>query len=261
MRILITNDDGIDAPGLSVLQEIASELAGEGGSVLTVAPAEEQSGTGHSVSFINPLMFSRRGPDSIAVSGTPADCVLVGLHEFEGDDPPDLVLAGVNRGNNSGENAVYSGTIGAVLEASLQGVRAIALSQYFGPSNRRLADPFEPARRHGRDVVASLLADAPWGDAPYGLFYNVNFPPCGASDVAGTKAATQGARLGTKFSVSPLVSPSGRNYMWIRTGRQDAPANRGSDVEANLGNFISITPMRADLTDHSALEAIAPLFP
>ena len=260
MRILITNDDGIDAPGLAVLQEIAVGLAGSGGRVLTAAPVQEQSGTGHSVSFIHPMLFTKRGPNRIAVSGTPADCVLVGLHEFEQDGPPDLVLAGVNRGNNSGENAAYSGTIGAALEASLQGVRAIALSQYFGKGNRNLADPFESAGRHGAAVIASLLRDAPWGSEPYGLFYNVNFPPCGASEVAGVKAATQGARIGSRFSVSPQTS-FGRNYMWISSGQQDAPANPGSDVEANLNNFISITPMRADLTDHAALEAIAPLFP
>ena len=260
MRILITNDDGIDAPGLAVLQEIASEIAGNGGRILTAAPVQEQSGTGHSVSFIHPMLFTRREPNRIAVSGTPADCVLVGLHEFEQDGPPDLVLAGVNRGNNSGENAAYSGTIGAALEASLQGIKAVALSQYFGEGNRSLADPFESARSHAPAVIASLLQDAPWGDGPYGLFYNVNFPPCSASEVAGAKAATQGARVGTRFSVSPQTS-FGRNYMWISSGRQDAPANPGSDVEANLRNFISITPMRADLTDHTALQAIAPLFP
>ena len=260
MRILITNDDGIDAPGLAALQEIASELAGSDGRILTAAPVQEQSGTSHSVSFIHPMLFTRRGPDRIAVSGTPADCVLVGLHEFEQDGPPDLVLAGVNRGNNSGENAAYSGTIGAALEASLQGVKAIALSQYFGKGNRSLADPFESARHHGAAVVTSLLRDAPWGNDPYGLFYNVNFPPCSASEVAGVKAATQGARIGSRFSVSPQTS-FGRNYMWISSGQQDAPANPGSDVEANLSNFISITPMRADLTDHTALQAIAPLYP
>ncbi len=260
MRILITNDDGIDAPGLAVMREIAASVAGPDGIVKTVAPIQEQSGNGHAVSFVHPMLLTAKSNGEIAVSGTPADCVLIGLHEFGENERPDLVLSGVNRGNNSGENAVYSGTIGAALEASLHGVRAIALSQYYGPTNRELADPFDAARVHGVAVVKSLLENAPWGDHPYELFYNVNFPPCRAEDVAGTKAATQGARIGSRFTVTPHKSPNGRNFMWIRSGRQDAGAQEGSDVQANLENFISITPMRADLTDHNALSAIAPLY-
>ena len=137
MRILITNDDGIDAPGLAVMQEIAAGVAGRDGIVTTVAPVNEQSGCAHSVSFVQPMMLTRRGRNSISVVGTPADCVLVGLHELQSEGPPDLVLSGVNRGNNSGENVLYSGTIGAALEASLHDVKAIALSQYYGPSNVR----------------------------------------------------------------------------------------------------------------------------
>ena len=261
MRILITNDDGIDAPGLAVMQEIAAEVAGKDGTVTTVAPVHEQSGCAHSVSFVQPMMLTRRGRHCISVVGTPADCVLVGLHELQCEGPPDLVLSGVNRGNNSGENVLYSGTIGAALEASLHDVRAIALSQYYGPSNRTLDDPFEAARKHGAAIVSSLFENAPWGNSPYRLFYNVNFPPCGAGDVAGVKAATQGARVGTRFSVSPQKSPSGRNFMWVSTARQDASAAAGSDVAANLGNFISVTPMRADLTDRTALDEILPLYP
>ena len=260
MRILITNDDGIDAPGLAVLKDIADELCGPDGRVLTVAPVHEQSGNSHAVSFVNPMLVNRTDGDSLGVIGTPADCVLVGLHEFGLDDPPDLVLSGVNRGNNSGENAAYSGTIGAALEASLHGVRAIALSQYYGQSNRKLANPFEAARQYGATVVRTLMEAAPWRQPPYPVFYNVNFPPCAAAEVAGARAAPQGARVGNRFSVIPQTSPNGRNFMWIRSGRQDLRAEPGSDVEVNLENYISITPMRADMTDHDSLATIAPLF-
>jgi 5'-nucleotidase len=141
MRILITNDDGINAPGLTVMEAIAREIAGPDGEVWTVAPAFEQSGVGHCISYVHPTMISRLGVNRYAAEGTPADCVLAGLHDVMKDSRPDLVLSGVNRGNNAAENVLYSGTIGAALEAALQGVPSVALSQYFGPDNLQLDDP------------------------------------------------------------------------------------------------------------------------
>ncbi len=259
MRILITNDDGIDAPGLALMHEIATEIAGETGTIWTAAPATEQSGTGHAVSFVSPMMLTRRGERQLSVLGTPADCVIAGLKEM-GDKPPDLVLSGVNRGNNSGENALYSGTVGAALEASLQGVRAIALSQYYGPDNRDREDPFEAARTHGAAVVRTLLDSAPWEKRPFMLFYNVNFPPCPAADVAGTRAAMLGARAGMGFKAVPCKSPSGRSFMWMQSGPQNAASDPGCDVAANHDNLVSVTPMCADLTDHATLAGMTGMF-
>ena len=128
MRILITNDDGINAPGLKVLHEIATDLAGASGEVWTVAPAFEQSGVAHCISYTHPMLIAEMGPRRFAAEGSPADCVLAGLHDVMNGTPPDLVLSGVNRGNNSAENTLYSGTIGGALEAALQGIPAIALS-------------------------------------------------------------------------------------------------------------------------------------
>ena len=116
MRILITNDDGIMAEGLEVLTRIADELAGPKGEVFTVAPAFEQSGVGHCISYTHPMMISKLGPRRFAVEGSPADCVLVGVYEVMGGQKPDLVLSGVNRGNNSGENVLYSGTVGGAMD-------------------------------------------------------------------------------------------------------------------------------------------------
>ncbi|WP_292312337.1 5'/3'-nucleotidase SurE, partial [Marivivens sp.] len=135
MRILITNDDGINAPGLKVLHAIALEIAGPDGEVWTVAPAFEQSGVGHCISYTHPTMIAQLDDRRFAAEGSPADCVLAGLYDVMADNKPDLVLSGVNRGNNAGENVMYSGTIGATIEASLQGVPAIAMSQFFGPAN------------------------------------------------------------------------------------------------------------------------------
>ena len=256
MRILITNDDGIGAPGLEVLAEIAHEIAGEDGEVWTVAPAFEQSGVGHCINYIRPSLLSVIEPRRIAVEGSPADCVLAGLGDLV-EGKVDLILSGVNRGNNAGENTVYSGTIGAAMEGALQGVRAIAMSQFYGPGNVELADPFEAARAHGASVVRRLLDGAPWGGSAYKLFYNVNFPPVAASRVRGVAAVAQGYRGDARMSVRPQVSPSGRRYLWIGGSAQGEPTEPGTDVRANVEGWVSVTPMRCDLTDRDALGALA----
>lgn len=256
MRILITNDDGINAPGLAVLEKIAAELAGPGGEVWVVAPAFEQSGVGHCISYTHPTMIAELGPRRFAAEGTPADCVLAGLYHVMKDAPPDLVLSGVNRGNNSGENVLYSGTIGGAMEAALHGVKAIALSQFFGPQNAGLANPFEAAAQHGAPLLARLLERGIWDKEDYRLFYNVNFPALPAAEVKGTKVANQGFRRYSAFSLEPHVSPTGRQFLWIKGGEQGRATLPGSDVTANVEGFISVTPLRADLTAHDRLAAL-----
>lgn len=257
MRILITNDDGINAPGLEVLHGIATELAGPSGEVWTVAPAFEQSGVAHCISFTRPMMVSKMGQRRYAAQGSPADCVLAGLHHILKDNRPDLVLSGVNRGNNSAENALYSGTVGGAMEAALQGVPALALSQYLGPQIRDLPDPFETARKHGLDTVRRVLDKGVWSGDDYGIFYNINFPPVPADEVRGLRATPQGFRRDMGFGVQPFNSPSGREFLWVvGAPQQDMATLPGSDADANLNGYISVTPMRADLTAHDTLEAL-----
>ena len=254
MRILLTNDDGINAPGLEVLAGIAAEIAGPEGEVWTVAPAFEQSGVAHCISYSHPMAIAKLGPRRYAAEGSPADCVLAGIHDVLEGTRPDLVLSGVNRGNNSGENALYSGTLGGAMEAALQGIPAIALSQYLGPQTNVLADPFEAARQHGTRVVSALLERGRWDhDADYRLFYNVNFPPLSAAAVKGVRVAPQGFRRDTAFGVEPHLSPSGRRFLWIKGGPQHSPTLPGTDVCLNLEGYITVTPMRADLTAHDVL--------
>ena len=255
MRILITNDDGIGAPGLQVLHDIATEIAGAKGEVWTVAPATEQSGAGHCVSYIRPVMIARLEPRRFAVEGTPADCVLAGLHDVM-PQPPDLVLSGVNRGNNAAQNTLYSGTIGAAIEAALQGLPAIAMSQFFGPENRDLDDPFEVARATGAKLVRDLLQNGIWDAADYRLFYNINFAPLPTSGLRGHKVVTQGFRRETFFGVEAQRAPSGRKFLWIKGGPQHLPTGADTDVTANLDGFTSITPMRCDLTAHDVIETL-----
>lgn len=256
MRILITNDDGISAPGLAVMEDIATEIAGPDGEVWTVAPAFEQSGVAHCISFTNPMMIAEMGARRYAVQGSPADCVLAAIHDVMTDAPPDLVLSGVNRGNNSAENAVYSGTVGAAMEAALQGLPAIALSQYYGPRNTDLEDKFDAARAHGLATVRTLLDKGVWTRDDYGIFYNVNFPPVPADEVLGLRACYQGFRRDMGFGVKPHHSPSGRKFLWVTGAPQQQPTAEGSDADWNLKGYISVTPMRADLTAHDVLDAL-----
>jgi 5'-nucleotidase len=257
MRILITNDDGINAPGLAVLERIAAEIAGPDGEIWTVAPAFEQSGVGHCISYTHPMMVTRFGPRRHAAEGSPADCVLAALHDIMRGAPPDLVLSGVNRGNNSAENALYSGTLGAAMEAALQGLPAIALSQFLGPETDGLADPFEAAATHGAGVVRALIDRGIWEGGDYRVFYNVNFPPVPAAGVRGLQVAAQGFRRDTSFGVEAQISPSGRRFLWIKGGAQHRPTAPGTDAAANLAGWISVTPMRADLTAHDLLGDLA----
>jgi len=256
MRILITNDDGINAPGLIVAQAIAEAIAGPDGEVWTVAPAFEQSGVGHCISYTRPMMIAELGPRRFAAEGSPADCVLAALYDVM-PERPDLVLSGVNRGNNAAENTLYSGTIGAAMEAALQGLPAIALSQFMGHGNWKLDDPFEAALTHGADTVRALLDRGVWdGGADYRLFYNINFPPLPAAQLKGMQITTQGYRKDTFFGTEPHTSPSGRKFLWIKGGPQHEPTAPGTDAAANLDGYTSITPMRADLTAHDVMDRL-----
>jgi 5'-nucleotidase len=203
------------------------------------------------------MMIARLGPRRYAAEGSPADCVLAGLHDVLAGSPPDLVLSGVNRGNNSAENAMYSGTLGGAMEAALQGLPAIALSQFYGPRMRHLDDPFEAAAVHGAALLRDLLRAGDWSEAGgYRVLYNVNFPPVPAAEVRGRRVAAQGFRQGTGFAVEAHVSPSGRRFLWATGARQDVPTAPGTDAAVNLDGFISVTPMRADLTAHDRLEPL-----
>ena len=256
MRILVTNDDGISAPGLEVAEETAAALAGPDGAVWVVAPAFEQSGVAHAVSYVRPMRLERLEPRRFAVEGSPADCVLAALGEIMKDCRPDLVISGVNRGHNVAEDTLYSGTVGGAMEAALHGVRAVAMSQYHGPATLGSADLFAAARAHGTDLLRRLLDGPAWPKAPYGVFYNVNFPPLPAAEVRGTRVTFQGYRGAPTFGVLPHVAPNGRTYLWLSHGHGNADSPTGSDSRECHDGHITVTPLNADLTAH---DLIAPL--
>ena len=255
MRILITNDDGIDAPGIKVLERIAARLAPEA-EIYVVAPLNERSGVAHCISYTTPARVEHRGARHIAVDGYPADCVLVGIYEALGGERPDLVLSGINRGNNSAENTLYSGTIGAAIEGTMQGAKSIALSQFYGPNNAGLENQFEAAEETGVEVIQKILDADHWGSAPYPIFYNVNFPPVAAKDVKGIALSAQGRRPDVNFRATMQDSPSGRRFAWFGGGAQAVETGEGTDCSANMAGYTSVTPMTCDLTAHDALTAL-----
>ena len=256
VKILITNDDGINAPGLTSLLKIAGELTEDNSSVWVVAPATEKSGVGHCISLSSPVMITKIKERTFSIEGNPADCVLAGVHYVMKDNPPDLILSGVNRGNNSAENALYSGTLGAAMEGALQGFNSIALSQYLGPKNFDIENPFEAAEVFGAEVINKILAVKAQTKSDYRLFYNVNFPPCPANEVNGISATPQGYRNGSRFSVCPVSSPTTRRFLFVQGSNQQVKSAKGSDAAANIDNYISVTPMCADLTAHDVLEKL-----
>lgn len=256
MRILVTNDDGISAPGLDAAEDIAAELAGPEGEVWVVAPAFEQSGVGHCVSYVRPMRLEQLEARRFAVEGSPADCVLAGLGEIMKENPPDLVISGVNRGHNVAEDTLYSGTVGGAMEGALHGLRSVALSQYHGPGNALSADPFEAARVHAGELLRRLLDAPAWPGPPYGVFYNINFPGLPASEVRGTRATFQGHRARPTFGVQPHVAPNGRKFLWLTHGHGNSDTPEGSDSRECHDGFVTVTPLVADLTAH---DRIAPL--
>ena len=255
MRILITNDDGINAPGLKILTKIALQLT-DLDNVVTVAPSSERSGVGHCISYTSPMMITEIEHNRFSVDGYPADCVLAGIyHVFDGKKP-DLILYGVNKGNNSAENVLYSGTIGAALEGALQGIKSIALSQYYGPQNLDLKNPFEASEIHGVKVINDILdSKLPVSDE-YKIFYNVNFPPTTAQNVCGVRYVKQGLRPNSFFSTKTHRSPSGRDFLFVEGGNQHADLPANTDAKVNMEGYISITPMKADLTDYDTLDLL-----
>lgn len=243
MHILLTNDDGIDAPGLKVIERIANSFAKK---VTIIAPAQEQSGVGHAITYKRALSYEQRGEDRYAVHGTPADCVMVGLGIIL-EEKPDLILSGVNAGNNAAQNTLYSGTVGAAIEGAFQGVRSIAMSQFYGAAMHG-TDGFEAASEYGEQTLQKILDTDKWEQNGAMLHYNVNFPPYPASQVKGIRFTKQGYRPGI-----PMFSEMRNGQIWVGATKQMAQMPLDTDIGANVAGYVSITPCGTDLTNHAAL--------
>jgi 5'-nucleotidase len=246
LRLLVTNDDGIEAQGIKVLEHVARGLADD---VWVVAPETNQSGVSHALTLRRPLRYRRITERHFAVDGTPTDCVLLALQKLVTGRPVDLVLSGINHGGNLGEDVTYSGTVSAAMEATLLKVRAIAFSQVHQP-RRKLK--WATAERFAPDLVRRLAA-ARW---PEDVLINVNFPDRLARAVAGVRLAEQGKRkLGDKLI--ERLDPRGDPYVWIGALREEATARPGTDLAAVAAGFVAVTPIHLDMTHRASFHSFA----
>jgi 5'-nucleotidase len=250
-RVLLSNDDGLEAPGLAVLEAIARELAHE---VWVVAPEHDQSGVSHAVSLHHPIRVTERGMRRYAITGTPGDCAVMGVCHLMAGALPDLLLCGVNRGANLGMETVFSGTVGGAMTGMMLGIPSIALSQGW---TDRLNIRWPTALTLGPGVVRQLLAIG-WGEA---ACLNVNFPDLPAADTGPLTLARQGVGLLQGMHVETRTDPRGLTYHWI--GFRRGPREQGpeSDIDALRAGRVVVTPLRYDRTDEEAYEMLARALP
>ena len=253
MRILVTNDDGIHSQGLDVCADIARTLSDD---VWVVAPEHDQSGVAHSLSLNDPLRLREVAERRFAVRGTPTDCVIMGARHVLDGKQIDLVLSGVNRGRNVGEDVIYSGTVAGAMEGAVLGIPAIALSQAY--KSRSGQPPFwDTSLRYGPDIVRRILNEGVRRD----VLINVNFPDCRAEEVKGIAVTALGRRRQERLHIDERKDGRGNPYYWIAYTRQsEFKFEHGTDIAALEDNCIALTPLRIDITDERTMTGLAKLF-
>lgn len=244
-RILVTNDDGIHAPGIQLMEKLALGMckAEGGGEVWVIAPETEQSGKGHSLSLADPIRLRELEPRRIALRGSPTDCVVLANNHIMAQTKPTMILSGINRGANLADDLTYSGTCAAAMEGVILGIPAIAMSQCF---TDREDVPWRTAEAHAPALIRALLT----AELPREVFVNVNFPACEPDQVQGVRVTRQGRRKLNQALVTPRVDARGFPYFWLSFKHDvgDAPAD--TDLGAVASNYISVTPLHLDMTQH-----------
>lgn len=252
MRILLTNDDGAGAHGLSVLHQIAKSLTDD---VWIVAPEMNQSGASHALTLQVPLRYREIGERAFAVRGTPADCVIMGVRHVLKDSPPDLILSGVNHGANLAEDVSYSGTIAGAMEGTLVGIRSIAMSLTIG-FDRDGRQHWKTPIEHGPALVERLLT----ADWPKGVLMNVNYPDAAPDMIEGVAITSQGRRDQGGLNVEERRDTWGDPYFWYGFERRRHELVEGTDLWAIANGMISVTPLSLDLTHRPTRDALAEQF-
>jgi len=248
-RILVTNDDGINAPGLDAMIDIASQLSRD---VWIVAPEYNQSGAGHSLSLTHPVRARQVSETKFALEGTPTDCVLFAVKHLLKDRKPHIVLSGVNRGSNMADDVTYSGTIAGAMEGCLLGIPSIAFSQaYTHPHPVK----WDTATQFGADVARRVLA----GGIPRNVLVNVNFPDAAVGAVKGTRVTRQGVRA-FGGGIVERTDPRGGTYYWIAYAPGEHDRDEESDITAVRGGYVSVTPLHLDLTHEATRRKFGSLF-
>lgn len=243
-RILLVNDDGIDAPGIKLLEDIARRITDD---VWVVAPDEEKSGASHSLSITHPVRVRQIDDRRFAIKGTPTDCALLAVYELMTDRRPTALLSGINRGANLAEDLTYSGTAAAAMEGTLLGIPSIALSQVFafgGKTHWATAERYAPA-------LLEFLLGQEWEP---GVFININFPDVPPEEVRGVRITTQGQRPPGAFKPERRFDGREVPYYWIRLTYPEGNAHPDTDLEATLHNCVSVTPMQMNLTAQGVRE-------
>ncbi len=253
-RILISNDDGINAPGLKILEKVAREFSDD---VWVIAPENEQSGAGHSLTLTRPLRLRKLEEKRWAVDGTPTDCVMIAVNHIMADNLPTLIVSGVNRGGNLAEDVTYSGTVSVAMEGTLCNIPSIAFSQCIRPEQRT---KWETAERFAPEVLKSLL-DTGW---PEGVLINVNFPAFVPDEIEGIRVTEQGKRQMLGNNIEERVDPRGFRYYWFGLGREVGVPGHETDLKSVREKYISITPLHLNLTHdqtrHDMAEAVTTKF-
>lgn len=252
MRILVTNDDGINAPGLKCLEDIAAKLSGD---VWVVAPETNQSGASHSLTLHEPLRCREVSERRYAVRGTPTDCVIMGVRHILLDGPPDLVLSGVNYGSNIAEDVTYSGTIAGAIEGALLGIPSVAMSLAIGFDTEG-AIHWETPLAYGPEIISKLLEKHP---AP-GLLMNVNFPDLAPEAVAGVAIVRQGRRDQQNLHIDKRLDTWGNPYFWFGFERRKSNPAEGTDLWAIYKGQIAVTPLHVDLTNNPLHDQMKGMF-
>jgi 5'-nucleotidase len=252
MRILITNDDGIEAPGLNALQTIASQLSDD---VWTVAPETDQSGAAHSLTLHEPLRLRKLSERVFAVKGTPTDCVIMGVrHVLKGEEPA-LVLSGVNRGSNLADDVTYSGTIAGAIEGTMLGIPSIALSlavNWDRPHKIHWETPMELGPR-----LISKLLEAEW---PRDVLLNINFPDREPGNIQGIVITRQGRRDQDYLRIEDRMDTRGNPYYWLGFKPRSFVAEEGTDISAIKSGAVSVTPLYLNLTHDHTCRKLSALF-
>ena len=247
LRILVTNDDGIHAEGLVVLENIAKSLSPD---VWVVAPEDEQSGKSHSLTLADPIRLRRIDDRHVAVSGTPADCVIMAVRKIM-PGMPDLVLSGVNRGQNVADDVTYSGTIAAAMEGTSIGLKSLAVSQVYG-YHQEGDMQWRVAMEHGPALMRKLYT----ADLGPGVLVNINFPDCRPDEVRGVKVTRQGKRDQNMLLVDERLDMRGNRYYWLGFRRENSKPAEGTDLYAVYNKWISVTPLHMNLTQLDAVDAL-----
>jgi len=249
MRILLTNDDGVRATGLQVLRRIAAKLSDD---VWVVAPDTEQSAASRGVSLHNPVRCRKLEDKVYAVTGTPTDSVIVGLMHVLKDNPPDLVLSGVNRGQNLAEDVTFSGTIAGALQGMQMGIPSIALSLARGFQGAQSL-PWDTAEHHGPELIKDLISKG-W---PEKVILSINFPDAAPDAVKGVQMTRQGHRDFQMTGIDKRDHPRGGHYFWMTYGSKLSNPPQGTDLRAIYDGYISVTPLHVDLTHGETLGDLA----